>query len=188
MIVNIFSKQNDDKPFILKVDNYLKKHFIICTASFRASDLSAVSNFVTWRVTLISNSSNTQHFEYCQNVSLLPNYNHSNVLTIEQQANQKELIKMATHWGLSIRKFAHPTNEVVRLPLPSSAHIIDDILIKASALYCENFQDWADKKQLNASNILNYDIYRDNIAAAVRFNSLFSFKEQCELSDILNDF
>jgi len=188
MIVNIFSKVNDDKPFILKVDNYLKKQGITCSASFRAADLNKLPDYVNWRVTLIANNSNTQHFDYRQNVSLLPNYNNSRILSIEQHSQQRQLVTMATHWELSIRKFATPTNEVVRLPLPNSAYIISDILIKTAALYCDNFNDWADKNKLNASNIKNYEIYQDCITTAVRFNSLLTLNKQWELSDILKDF
>lgn len=190
-IINIFSKVNDDQPFVAKVDRFLKQHFITCQSSFNPSDLNITPDFVSWRVTLISKTlrlTNTQHFDYCQNLSLLPNYNRKNVLTITEQSRQKQLITLATHYGLAVREFGEPYNEMVRLPLPSSAHIIADLLIKTAAIYCENFKDWAEKKSLNDFNDENLHEYQSCITTAIRFNSLFDFKDQCELSDILKDF
>lgn len=191
MIVDIFSKLNDDTPYITKVERFLKQHFITCKSSFRPSDFNLTPNHVSWRVTLISESlthTNTQHFEHWQNVSLLPNYNLANILNIREQSQQKQLITLATHYGLAVRKFCRPYNETIRLPLPSAAHIIAGLLIKSAAIYCKDYKDWADKKNLNEFNDENLYKYQESITTAARFNSLFSFKEQCELSDILEDF
>lgn len=191
MVTNIFTNVNDDTPYIAKIEHFLRIHSITCQSSFKASDFNKIPNHVTWRVTLISKTpktTDTQHFEHWQNVSLLPNYNLSNVLSITEQAQQKQLTVLATRYGLAIRKFCTPTNEVTRLPLPSVAHIIAGLLIKTAAIYCKDYSDWADKKQLNEFNSDNLFEYQNCITTSARFNELFSFNEQCELSDILKDF
>lgn len=187
MITNIFTNVNDDQPYIAKIEHFLHNHSVVCQSSFSPSDFNKIPNHVTWRVTLTSGS-NVQHFDHWQNVSLLPNYNLSPILSIDEQAQQKQLIILATRYGLAIRKFCKPTNEVVRLNRPSVAHIIAGILIKTSAIYCSDYSDWAEKKILNEFNDDNLYEYQDSIRASARFNSLFNFEEQCELSDILIDF
>jgi len=195
MIINLFSKT----PPPLKLDRFLKQHKVVCCSSFRRSDFNRTPDFVSWQVTLIKKtkvSTNSQHFDYRQDVSLLPQYNSNDVLSMDEDSKQKQLITLATHWGLAIKKWAEidpytgrkPADQVVKLPQPSAASIIAYLMMEGAAIYCNNFDDWAKKKQLNPNNIKNYDNYRHCTSTGIRFNSLFDFKDQCEISDILKDF
>lgn len=187
---DLFAKQNDDTPFILKTEQYLRRHRVRCSSSFIPAELNQSPEFVKWRITLIRSGlhTNTQHFEHWHHISFLPNYSHLAALSNEQYSKQKELITLATHYGLAVKKLKMPYNDMVRLERPSIAHIIAGLMVKSAAIYCENFSDWCDKKQKNLHNIQAYDEYQDAIKTAVRFNSLFSFQQQCELDDILHDF
>lgn len=137
---------------------------------------------INWRVTIAS-ASGTLATDYTQGIAHMPKYRHE----FRRTTDTVEREKLASEKGMYATQ-AHSLFHQLCIPIPKLDDVLYSLVMDASALNSDCFEDWASDTGYDPDSIKARKLYDECIVVALKVRAVFGRPGLAALQDLFQDY